>query len=580
MVVVPNGSIILAKETKLFRSTNEGESWNVIEEFTVTIKDLTINSDGDLLVLCNNSFFYKSSDLGESWTESYISNRGLSHILVDPSGSLYCFGFYYLNQDALFFKSSDGIVWDSLEIDDYNEISDIRTDISGRIYMSYEKSSDKGIVRSSDGGISWDKIFDGPAESVFFLDNSLIVLTKESGYFESQDDGITWSQKLNYYFLSEIVRLRNGELIARSKDGIYISHDQSETWQNVSNGLLEAYIDFFAVDDSGTIIVPTGFTHFNNLWKYTESEGTWRLISHEIPGQEYNIQFSGGFFWLRANDTLYKSVGDSEWSMVSFPSVTTRFSVSCADNGNCIFNTDNGLYWSPDFGDSLTLIVVDPDLYAHTGASLFLSQDTAFVVLSVHNYKSPLLRASYIYRSVNGGLTWSQVVQITDNENFAWDAQLIKDGEGTIYVGDAVYDNELFGSSDRGETWTLIDKPASAYGIFANDNYLYANINFRSIKRTNNFGETWEDYDEGLPEGSNYPMRAGVSSTSAGYVYVSIEYPDFNQKGSGFILMDIAGKQVKEILVNKDITTVDVSSLKPGIYILKGAGFARKFAKY
>ena len=292
MVVVPNGSIILAKETKLFRSTNEGESWNVIEEFTVTIKDLTINSDGDLLVLCNNSFFYKSSDLGESWTESYISNRGLSHILVDPSGSLYCFGFYYLNQDALFFKSSDGIVWDSLEIDDYNEISDIRTDISGRIYMSYEKSSDKGIVRSSDGGISWDKIFDGPAESVFFLDNSLIVLTKESGYFESQDDGITWSQKLNYYFLSEIVRLRNGELIARSKDGIYISHDQSETWQNVSNGLLEAYIDFFAVDDSGTIIVPTGFTHFNNLWKYTESEGTWRLISHEIPGQEYNIQFS------------------------------------------------------------------------------------------------------------------------------------------------------------------------------------------------------------------------------------------------------------------------------------------------
>ena len=316
MVVVPDGSIILAKETKLFRSTNEGESWNVIEEFTVTIKDLTINSDGDLLVLCNNSFFYKSSDLGESWTESYISNRGLSHILVDPSGSLYCFGFYYLNQDALFFKSSDGIVWDSLEIDDYNEISDIRTDISGRIYMSYEKSSDKGIVRSSDGGISWDKIFDGPAESVFFLDNSLIVLTKESGYFESQDDGITWSQKLNYYFLSEIVRLRNGELIARSKDGIYISHDQSETWQNVSNGLLEAYIDFFAVDDSGTIIVPTGFTHFNNLWKYTESEGTWRLISHEIPGQEYNIQFSGGFFWLRANDTLYKSVGDSEWSMV------------------------------------------------------------------------------------------------------------------------------------------------------------------------------------------------------------------------------------------------------------------------
>ena len=200
MVVVPDGSIILAKETKLFRSTNEGESWNVIEEFTVTIKDLTINSDGDLLVLCNNSFFYKSSDLGESWTESYISNRGLSHILVDPSGSLYCFGFYYLNQDALFFKSSDGIVWDSLEIDDYNEISDIRTDISGRIYMSYEKSSDKGIVRSSDGGISWDKIFDGPAESVFFLDNSLIVLTKESGYFESQDDGITWSQKLNYYF--------------------------------------------------------------------------------------------------------------------------------------------------------------------------------------------------------------------------------------------------------------------------------------------------------------------------------------------------------------------------------------------
>ena len=245
-------------------------------------------------------------------------------------------------------------------------------------------------------------------------------------------------------------------------------------------------------------------------------------------------------------------------------------------------------------------------------------------------YKSPLLRASYIYRSVNGGLTWSQVVQITDNENFAWDAQLIKDGEGTIYVGDAVYDNELFGSSDRGETWTLIDKPASAYGIFANDNYLYANINFRSIKRTNNFGETWEDYDEGLPAGSNYPMRAGVGSTSAGYVYVfvveyrykgkdlqpiikgiykrnvindvtnvasipntpfslypnpvsssfTIEYPDFNQIGSGFILMDIAGRQVKEIPVNKDITTVDVSSLKPGIYILKGAGFARKFAKY
>lgn len=628
MVVASDGSIILVKETKLFRSTDEGESWNVLVEFPANIWDFTIHN-GNLMVLLGStgSFLYSSSDLGESWTVSHITNQHLSHLVFDAAGFLYSFQYDY-NQNGWFFTSPDGIVWDSIEMASNGELVDVLTDKQNRLYLLYDSYTDKGIIRSSDGGISWDKIFDGPAESVFF-NNNLIVLTKESGYFESHDDGNTWNQKINYYFLSEIIRLRDGDLIARSKDGIYISYDQSDTWQNISNGLLEAWIESFAVDDSGTIIVPTGVTHYNNLWKYTESEGTWKLISHEIPAKEYDVEYSGGFFWLRANDTLYKSKGNGEWNMVFFPSGTTRWSVSCANNGNCLFNTNTGLYWSPDFGDSLTLINVDPDLYAFTGATLFLTQDTAFVVLSVHNYKSRLLRASYIYRSIDGGLTWSQVVHITDDEYFAWDAQLIKDGAGNIYVGDAVYNNELFGSSDRGETWTLIRKPGFAYGIFADDKYLYANIYYRNIKRTNNFGQTWEDYDEGLPEESTYPMRAGVGSTS-GYVYVfvveyrykglesqpiikgiykrnanndvtnvvsvpnipfrlypnpvtasfTIDYPEFNQKDSGFNLIDISGKQVKEIQVNKSITTVDVSDLKPGIYFLKGEGFSRKFTKF
>lgn len=66
MVVASDGSIILVKETKLFRSTDEGESWNVLVEFPANIWDFTIHN-GNLMVLLGStgSFLYSSSDLGE-----------------------------------------------------------------------------------------------------------------------------------------------------------------------------------------------------------------------------------------------------------------------------------------------------------------------------------------------------------------------------------------------------------------------------------------------------------------------------------------------------------------------------------
>lgn len=621
-----DGSIILATlDGRLYRSSDEGESWNLLQEFTSSIKDITI-SGNNLLVLCERSIFYKSSDLGQTWTSSYISNRFLQHIVVIPSGQILCFQSNY-NLPGFFFFSDDGLIWDSIQLAIDATINDISTDNSGRLYLSYNSDTDNGIIRSNDGGITWIKIFDGPAISVFFLNNYMIALTSENRYFESYDDGNSWNEKINYYFLTEIIRLRDGNLLSRSLDGIYISQDQGISWEYVSNGLFEIYVQNIAADDSGTVMAITG-EGLNNLWKYEESEDSWELISHEIPGQYHYINYSGRYFWLQANDTLYRSTGDGEWNQVSFSPGINSWDVSCADNGNCLFNTNLGLYWSPDFGDSLSLIDVDPEIYQHEGAALYLSKDTAYIIISVHNYKSALLRASYLYRSIDGGKTWSQLSIIINDEYFAWGGQLISDSDGNLYAGNVFYDNKLLGSFDKGVTWTLISSSDNLTGFFADvNNYLYVINGLRNIQRTNNFGESWEDFNDGLPENGYIPYGRSGIGTALGSIYIfidharykgmashpikkgvykrniinestnataipgnrfslypnpvnsslTIDYPHFNQNGSVFYLIDITGKQLKEIFVNSAKTTIDVTGLKPGFYILRGAGVASKF---
>jgi PKD repeat protein len=419
-----------------------------------------------------------------------------------------------------------------------------------------------GIYRSDNSGSSWSLVQNGSFKDIEFRPNDPdIVYACGNQFYKSSDAGEHFTQIANGLPSSTVINRMAIAVTEANSDYVYIlaaatssgsygfygfyqSTDKGSSFntQATSPNLLgwessgsdvggQGWYDLAIIASSKD--ANTVYTAGVNIWKTTDGGLSWNINSHwygqygnpYVHADIHSLQFNGSSLFACTDGGLFKTdnMGTS-WSDVSDGlAIRQCYRIGLSASNKDLFisgNQDNGTdvyrsgYWSRVLGGDGMECMVDYN-------------DERFLY-GEYYYGS-------LMKSINGGISFSGITSgIT--ENGAWVTPFIMDPSDPkiLYAGF----NNVWKSTDRGDTWTSISNFASTNTLNAlavaasNTNNIYAAA-YSKIYKTNDGGSSWTDISSGLP----------VSSASLTYIAVDPSDPDhLYVTFSGYV----SGKKVYE----------------------------------
>lgn len=208
LIVSNNGTILCAADTRIYRSTNNGDSWsqvgsqwvddiyvlalnknnnylfagmygNGVRRSTddglswsnpsltgVTIWNMCVAPNGTIFAAYTNSSssthgIYKSTDNGSNWSICFSAPYSVAGLAVDKQGNLYCgTSDYYGTVSGQIFKSSNnGVNWTLIaNYTEWRKIRGIAVDANLVLYCFQTSGIGNGAFRSTNGGSTWSNL--------------------------------------------------------------------------------------------------------------------------------------------------------------------------------------------------------------------------------------------------------------------------------------------------------------------------------------------------------------------------------------------------------------------------------------
>ncbi len=369
------------------------------------------------------------------------------------------------------------------------------------VYASYTNPDGSGVMKSTDGGQSW---------------NIATVAASNDFYFHAQIAIDPSAPSTIYAAYSDLVT---------QLGGILKSTDSGKTWNAANAGLSNFNIHLLAVDshNASTVYASEG----NALFKSVDRGTSWSNLGG-TPSIVYPYAFQGSVIHsMLINSTdpnilfvetagvggscangLYKSIDDGATWRYSGPTDVAGCSLRgpiAADPTNSTTyyvganDDDDGAYWlyrSLDGGANWN--------YAWNGVQGFPSDLNALVIDPTNSAILYAATASGLYKSYDGGVT-------SNNIGFANSAvtELAMDPRSPLALYANVAGQGLFKSTDGGASWQAINNGLSALmaagsNVTAlvvtpgNSNILYAATAGLGIYQSTNGGANWNPFNDGL----------------------------------------------------------------------------------
>lgn len=157
------------------------------------------------------------------------------------------------------------------------------------------------------------------------------------------------------------------------------------------------------------------------------------------------------------------------------------------------------------------------------------------------------IRGSGIWKSVDGGVNWEQLVSTMDDEQFHYIQKIAVTEEGSILAATR-NSGGILRSTDGGNTWTQVVTESRGADIEIAGEIIYASTGVR------NAGKIWKSVDDGVnwtdisPESGIQRIEIGVSPNHPNTVYAVAAN---GSAVGGFYRSDDAGENWKDITIPK-----------------------------
>ncbi|MGH7596288.1 MAG: T9SS type A sorting domain-containing protein [bacterium] len=226
---------------RILRSTDLGISW-----FETSFQD---NDAYTLIGLLNGEIWastlkgvFRSSDLGQTWSQMGLSDFAVSALHIDAHGHL----FGGTTGNGIWVSRDEGKTWSQTDFpSNYNGVNCITSDVGDRIFAG---TVNGGIFRSLNDGTNWSKV---GLDSVSV--NAILLTTDKKVY------------------------------LGANTKGVLVSSDYGDTWTTLNSGL-------FDLNVTSLLMTKKGY-----LYAGTLNNGVWRSTMPITSIQETNKRLSFDF---------------------------------------------------------------------------------------------------------------------------------------------------------------------------------------------------------------------------------------------------------------------------------------------
>lgn len=539
---------------------------------------------------------YKSTDAGKTWTHVGLeSTKQIGRIIVDPKNPNVVFvaalgHAYAANPDRGVYRSRDGgATWQKVlfKNDDVGAIDLAFDPTNSQIvyatlwnvrrppWFIYAPANGpgSGIFKSVDGGTTWKEISEGiPADgrghiglAVAPANHNRIyaaVDAKEGGIFRSDDAGTTWTRlsadkrlwDRGWYFEKVAVDPKNADIVYVSNTSVYRSTDAGKTWTAIKGapGGDDYHQLWINPDDPKRMVLGSDQGAIVSV----DGALTWSSWYNQPTAQIYHVAPDYRFpYWVTGAQQDSGAVGTPSRSRHS--EISNRDWEGLCSGGESGYTAPDPLHPEILFGGTVSRCNV------LTGETRNVSPERgAGQIVYRHDWTQPLVFSKadphslyfanqFVYKTINGGESWTQISQDLTredpgvppnlNEAAAADAPAEK-RRGVVYtiapsplrapmIWIGTDDGLIQMSNDDGKNWQNVTPPVltswSKVGMIDASHFdvkeAYAAVERHQLEdyephiyRTRDAGKTWTEITRGLPAGvyvqtvKEDPQRRGL----------------------------------------------------------------------
>jgi photosystem II stability/assembly factor-like uncharacterized protein len=557
----------------IYKSTDGGASWSQRNQGLITDNQffaLAVVPGSDTVLAGSERGVYRSLDGGATWAPA---NQGLPSppapegpfvraLVASPSKA-----YATVSSNGVFKSLDGGRTWSAVNRGLPGGADVFALAISQQDGSLYAAVALHGVFRSVDGGAHWSAASGGLASSLgihaLAVDPgspATVFAATDHGVFRSDDRGATWTAASTGLTSHDVLALavpQSGILYAGTSSispgqvslgGVFQSSDGGRTWQRRSQGISTLFVTSLAAEPTTptTLWVITTVGLFRSgdggsSWSQVDPGLSGSLLSvvadPDRPGTVYVVGSSAN----SSSSLLVTHDSGATWQTLPVPGNASFSNVALDPRTHSLFLTGSGVYRSVDGGQTWTAAAgeiagdfinqVTPDL--STPGVLYAAGRTP----PGPHFLPP--SQARVFKSTDGGVTWLRSDAGLETVTNLNKILVLPNAPATLY---ALGDFSIFRSRDAGATWELATQalPSPPQDLVATaDGTLFAATQGAGVL-TSTDGQTWVPID-GVPTQFNAttlsfdprnPRRLYVGSGDFGLVAIAIATPSVCPSGA------------------------------------------------